>query len=566
MHGERMRKLYLPLHLLLAAIVMTCGALEAWFGRPELFGDDISYLDVTNMIRLGEWKAALNPLWSIGYPLLLAAVRPFFPAGIHGELTAVFALNLTICLATWLSFLWFLQTAADFVETQLSPLVLTIAAYVFLVVEIGFGKVSSVGPDQLVCCLFFLACVHLLRFSQQPSVNNGVRLGAILGIGFVVKAVFLPLSVMFIACALLPFRRRLPRKAALSISGALLLFLLPYAAALSWAIGRPTLGESGQLNYAYHVNQLPHWMGWQGGDASNRLGSPLHPVHLLRDHPAVFGFGEPFHVTYPPQYNLHYWYDGYNHFFSPANAIRAVLTNLHEFERVLHDNWPFALALAVALVLLVRGGSLSRPTGPLRWIGSQPLPLWPLYAPALFGLALYIQVHLEGRYIAAFVAILAVTPFLLVESPRLKSAILLVIVAGSAADLTLYLRPAFLRATSHADMQSGGQWEIAHYLTQSGLQPGDKVAAVTTVNDIRCTWAYGAGLHIVAAIGNDAFSPQNQQQDFKLFWTDPATQQEVLSLFREQGAVAVVVPTAATSPIGPNWHQIPNTQAWLLHL
>ena len=341
MRGERMRQLYLPLHLLLGSVVMACGLLEAWFGRPELFGDDISYLDVANMIRVGDWRAAFNPLWSIGYPLLLVLVRPFFPAGLHGEFTAVFALNITIYLATWLSFVWFLSTAADFIDTNLTPLVLTVAACVFVVVQIGFGKVSSVGPDQLVVCLFFLACGLLLRFSQQPTIANGMRLGTVLGVGFVVKAVFLPLSVIFITAALLPFRSRLPRKAALSVSGGVLLFLLPYAAGLSWAVGRPTLGESGQLNYAYHVNQLPHWMGWQGGPP--RLGIPLHPVHLLRDHPAVFGFGEPFHVTYPPQFNLHFWYDGYNHCFSTLNAIRSITTNLHEFEKVLHENWPFTL-------------------------------------------------------------------------------------------------------------------------------------------------------------------------------------------------------------------------------
>src|ERR1019366_4101533 len=196
----------------------------------------------------------------------------------------------------------------------------------------------------------------------------------------------------------------------------------------------------------------------------------------------------------------------------------------------------------------------------------KPLPIWPLYFPALFGLALYIQVHLEGRYIAAFLAILDITPFLLVESPRRKTAILILVVAGSATDLSLQLRPAFLRAINHSYMQRGGQWEIAHYLTQPGLQPGDKVASVTTLNDIRCTWAYAAGLHIVANIGNDAYSPENQQQDFQLFWSDPVTQQDVLRLFREQGAVAVVVPVATPPPVGSGWQQIPNSQAWVLRL
>ncbi len=115
-------------------------------------------------------------------------------------------------------------------------------------------------------------------------------------------------------------------------------------------------------------------------------------------------------------------------------------------------------------------------------------------------------------------------------------------------------------------MLSGGQWTIATYLTQSGLRPGDKVATVTIGNNIRCTWAYAADLHIVADIGNDAFKPESQPRDFNAFWTDSAIQQEVLRLFREQGAVAVVVPTADTPPIPGLWQPIPNTNAWVLRL
>ena len=543
---------HLPLHLLLGTAVTACGALEAWFGRPELFGDDISYLDVTNMIRSGDWKAALNPLWSIGYPLLLAAIRPMFPSGIHGELVAVFALNVGIYIAAWLSFLWFVETAAAFIRAKgnpvaaTSPFILTIAACVFVVVQTCFGKVSSIGPDQLVVCLFFLSSGLLLRFTQQPSMPTGIRLGAVLGVGFIVKAIFLPLAVIVIASALLPFRNRLPRSAALSISCAFLVFLLPYSVALSWAIGRPTLGEAGQLNYAYHVNQLPHWMGWQGGPPG--LGTPLHPVHLLRDHPAVFGFGEPFHVTYPPQYNLHYWYDGYNHFFSLTNALRAIATNLHEFEKVLHENWPFTLAMVVAFLIVAYTA----------WVGRKIRPLWCLFVPSILGIAMYIQVHLEGRYIAAFIAILALTPFLIFEIPRLRAVILAVVVAGTAANLTLQFR--------HTNLHPSDQWTIASYLTQSGLRPGEKVATVTTLNQIRCTWAYASGLHIVADIGNDAYSPQNQQQDFNLFWTGPAIQQDVFKLFREQGAIAVIVPVATTPALSPDWQQIPNTQAWVHRL
>jgi hypothetical protein len=557
---------------------------EAWSGRPELFGDDIAYLDIAKLIPLGEWKAALNPMWSLGYPLLLATTRHLFAPGIAGTLYAVFALNLAIYMAGWFSLLWFLKTAAAFLRQRslplqanpepvspLPPYLLASAACIYLVVQIGFARVSSVGPDELVTSLFFLACGLLLKFSRQPSVANGLRLGAVLGIGYIVKAVFLPLSVIVLAAALFPFRRQLPRRAALSASAALLLFVIPYAAALSWAIGRPTIGESGSLNYAYHVNKLPHWMGWQGSAGSDpRLGTPIHPVHLLRDHPAVFGFGEPFHVTYPPQYNLPYWYDGYRHFFSPLNALRAIATNLHALEAVLHENLPITVALLFALAILIYRPRKSGSVGTRLRVERFAISTWPILLPSLLGIAVYLQVHLEGRYVAAFLAILALLPFLAAGKPAIgkQALILALLFFGTCADLYPFLRLPVRRALAHTDMQSEGQWIIAHYLIQSGFKPGDRVASVTTLNDIRCTWAYAAGLHIVADIGNDAYDPQAQHEDFNLFWTDPTIQQDVLRLFREQGAVAVIAPSVSPRalPLSPAWQRIPDTNAWLLRL
>jgi hypothetical protein len=549
------------LPLLLTLGILLPGAVEAWFGRPELFGDDISYLDIAKLIRAGDWKPALNPLWSIGYPLLLSGVKPFFPASLAGELHAIFALNMLIYLAAWVSFLWLLRTAAEFAGLRLSvplaltPLTLFAAACIFVSAAVGLGRVSSVGPDQLVACLFFLASGILLRFALHPTARDGLLLGLTLGLGFVVKGVFLPLTVILLGTALIP-QRRLRATVALSAPAGMLLLMLPYAAGLSWAIGRPTLGGSGALNYAFHVNQLPHWMGWQGGPP--RLGYPLHPVHLLRIHPAVFGFGEPFHVTYPPQFSLHYWYDGYRHFFSLPDALRAILTNLHALASVLHENALFVVALFVSIAILWA----PHPSRPMRWVGRGLLTLWPLFLPSILGILLYIQVHLEGRYIAAFVAILATLPFLAAEraSPRMRRLLVLILAAGTLANLAL------LAHRRLGERPRDNQWVLAEGLQRAGLRPGDRVASVTTLNDIRCTWAYAAGLHIVADIGNDAFDPGSQQEDFLDFWTKPEIQQDVLRLFRQQGAVAVIVPRVDVPPGNPAWRHIPNTRAWLLRL
>jgi hypothetical protein len=61
--------------LLVSAAVMIAGALEGRYGKSELYGDDISYLDVANLIHAGDWRTALNPQWSIGYPCLISVVK-----------------------------------------------------------------------------------------------------------------------------------------------------------------------------------------------------------------------------------------------------------------------------------------------------------------------------------------------------------------------------------------------------------------------------------------------------------------------------------------------------------
>ncbi|WP_433969205.1 hypothetical protein [Tunturiibacter gelidiferens] len=154
---------YLWVRLLVGMAVLIAGAIEGRYGKSELFGDDISYLDVANMIRAGDWRAALNPLWSIGYPLLLSVVRRLFPSIPHGEMAAVFWLNLAIYFVAWIGFLWLLRLMSQALrgdlsedrDAPLSPFLLICAACVFVAVQTGVGRVSTVGPDLLVTCLFF---------------------------------------------------------------------------------------------------------------------------------------------------------------------------------------------------------------------------------------------------------------------------------------------------------------------------------------------------------------------------------------------------------------------------
>lgn len=576
MNRTFLRKMCQPLLLFWGALVLLVGSIEGWYGRLEYSGDDISYLNVTKMIHFGDWKAALNPLWSIGYPLLLSFFHRLFPSTLHGELAAIFTLNISICLFSWFSFLWLLHSIVQFTRNTLpqshpdtlqpsfSPFLLVAGTCVFLVAQIGFGNVSIVGPDQLIAGLFFLAVGIMLHFVQHQTLKVGLLFGAVLGIGFFFKAIFLAISAILLATTLL-YSRKQTRAAPLAAAAATFLFLVAiYGTALSWAYGHPTLGESGSLNYAFHVNHLPHWMGWQGGPP--QLGSPIHPVHQIFDHPLVFAFGEPFHVTYPPQYALVYWYQGYHHFFNIGNATAAFLLNVRYLFTLLHDNDRVVLAILLCLCLAF---FLQKNRG--AWV-RQFIHAWPWILPAVLGLALYLQVHLEARYVSGFIAVLGIVPFIAMElwgsgiSPKLKSLMTVILVAGTALTLSPVLRDPIHLAVHRADITSGDNWKIARYLQHIGLRDGDKVAEVTTYNDIRCTWAYASGVHVVAAIGNDVHDPKERLQDMHLFFDDAHTQQQVLDLFRQQGATVVVAPYMPFEVVSPGWQQIPGTTAWVFRL
>jgi len=569
---NRLKQRRAGLHIALAALVLLASALEGRYGQPELFGDDISYLDVANMIRIGDWKAALNPLWSIGYPLLLSAVRPFFPADVRGELLAVFWLNMAISLGCYLVFLWLVREivfhhrrAPESVsQPELSPLLLVASTFAYLAAAIGCARISSIGPDLLVAGLFFAASGLLLRLLDRPTVYRAALLGAVLGAGYLAKAFFLPLAAIFLGTLLFDAARKRGFAAIATAVLCWLVFAVPYVAGLSWAWGTPTLGESAPLNYAFHVNGLPHWMGWQG-DAVH--GTPIHPVKLLNTGPPVFAFGEPFHVTYPPQFAMPYWYDGFRRYTRLGNAIRAFVANLRPTAGALAHNAGFVLAALLCGILALRRQREKR-------VWRHLLTAWPWVLPSLLAIFLYEQVHLESRYIAGFFAVLLLLPFIVGEHwsgdlpPRLRNLTLALVALGGTADLLFQLRQPLTLALHHAPVQTEGQWRVANFLIAAGLHPGDRVAAVSTVNDYRCAWAYGARVQVIAAIGNDAYDgyPPDQLRDLHRFFDEPEIQRDVVSIFRQQGAVAVVAPDLPFVTSDPGWQHVPKTNAWVLLL
>jgi hypothetical protein len=565
-----------------ALLVVGVGALEDWYGWFNYGADGVAYLDLAQAVAHGDWRLATSPYWSVGYPAILASARWMFPPGPLGEWTSVHVVNLVCYLATYLSFLAFLSTGACYAAwsngraemVSEKRFVLVIGTGLFLLIIIENMGVSRVSPDLLVSGTFFLACAMALRFFLRPTAMTAIGLGLLLAFGYLLKAVFLAFSAMILALLLLHLFLRRPADRGLAMAKlgwvlpAFAFLALPCIIATSAALGRFTLGETGSLNYAWTVNHLPHGTMWQGGPGN--LGQPLHPPKMLWRNPPVFAFGEPFHVTYPPIFNQFYWYDGYHRFFNLGNQLHALKANAVDVLKSFVPG-PHLIPKGIAELAALLFWLAFLPGRRREWC-RRFLTLWPVYLPALAGLVLYMFVVIEPRYLIGFLLILATMPFLALYvptelPPRKLTYLIIALVALAVVVIPAARKPElFRRIWTLESYTSDPQWKIGFYLVQAGLHPGDKVASVNIGHGAFCTWAHVSGVRVVAQIGNNTFDPLNQDADFQLFADHPDIQQTVFNLFKQAGAVMVIVPDVKYPLQGPGWGQVPGTEAWVHRL
>ena len=559
-------------------LVASClGAFEGFYGRVRYSGDAIAYLNIVHAIHAGDWRVALNPLWGLGYPLIIAAVTRLFPSSPAGEWIALHCVNFAIYLATFASFFYLVRTMARtfrlgwIAEDILARRYLLLGAFaIFLSIELSMDNVSRVGPDLLISCLVFLASALLLKLQDYAGSRIAMMLGVVCGAGFVVKNIFLPLTLVFAVLILLCVKNKQEaiRSALLTVACAAV-FVTPYAYGLSWAAGHFTMGESGSINYAWHVNKLQGGAFWQGGPAG--YGTPIHPPQVLSIHPHVYLFKEPFPVTFPPFFNPPYYYQGYRHFFSPKAQIRAIGGNLKRLAQVLKTQL-IVIAFGLCAVLSF-GMSYAR----RRWFRSTA-GLWPLLLLSSAGIGMYLLVWLEARYIASFEALILLV--LLVKlmtekrdslplmSPLRRGALYLVIMAAGCVGTLLATehdedRNVLGNALHHETFRNSDQWRAGMYLKQTEMAPGNQVAVISDLlNASRCTWAYVADLRIIGELNGDL--PPYASDDFDVFWhASPAEQRRILELFHQAGAKLVFAQSKPDDVVAPGWTSIPGTKFWI---
>lgn len=549
-------------------VALLFGAFEDVYGRVRYAGDAISYLNVVRAIHAGDWRLALNSLWSLGYPLILSVVLPLFPATPTGEWIGIHVVNLAIFALTFYCFFslaWTVgqshQLAIPLKRPDFDLLLLVGTFAIFLSIELSMDNVSRVGPDMLVSCLVFAAAGFLMQLWENPSPGRAAKLGVILGVGFVVKAVFLPLTLIFVAAEGIALWKKKSGHLCVGLTLACFaVFFLPYVSGLSWASGRLTFGEAGSLNYAWHVNNLHHAVLWEGGPPE--FGTPIHPPRMVMERPPVYLFNGPFPVTFPPFFNPPYYYEGYRHIFSWKRQARSIAGNGLRFAKCLDTQ--FVLFVLFLLWILRKGAG----TG-ARQVLQNALRLWPLLLIASGGIAIYLLVWVEPRYVASFVAlwllvllylVLAEVPHESLAQPHLRSdtALLWMLLAACCGTLIANQHDQDRDVLGHARrgefFYNYDQWKAGIYLQKIGLRRGDKVAVMADVLiATRSTWAYIDHMEIVGLLDG---APDE-------FWqSNPGDQQRILAHFQSAGASLVFAMHKPEGVEGKGWEPIPETDFW----
>ena len=320
----------------------------------------------------------------------------------------------------------------------------------------------------------------------------------------------------------------------------------PYIFALSNARGRLTFGESGRLNYAWHVNREGHFIHWQG-DSQNTLA---HPTRKIFDAPAVYEFGAPLEASYPPWYDPSFWNEGLTPRFNLRQQTDAVIKNVaYLLKQYSYRSFPNGVALVMLLFFYL---SRSRRAF-FRNLGAHLF----LLLPALAAFLMYLLIHVEGRYVAAFVVLLFMSLLASVPldaSERTQAALPLALSTGASSFHSLSNT---LRRTPNEHVR------VAEGLRALGIVEGERVAS--SGDAIYSAWPRLARVRVVAEIPYVVRGAQSAPTgEVEKFWSaDDSTKARGIEIFRETGAKAIVAHRIPRGASTAGWTRIGETKHYV---
>jgi len=455
----------------------------AWLTRRYIGNDGLSYLEMAEAtLQHGLGALVTNGSWSPGYPALLAVVLALIHPARISELAVLRAVDWTICTATYLCFTYFLANLLKAIHSACGTVFVASRGYFgLLALAYGFVFASKLdislwlaGPNVMLEGVTYLIAGVCIRLSL-PNARwiHQASLGALLALGYAIKAIMFPLSLVLLALYLVwPASNRQGRKRTLIAGGVFVVLSAPLVAGLSLSRGHLTFSEIGNINVAWYVNDLPRY--WDCGPAS--FAGVTHAPKLLATNPAVLKFEGPSDLTYPYWYDPALWYEGVKGHYNPVEMLRQVIRflGLVRNPRIysagiprLSERWfPLYAGLAWFAILGLRPGGLWKAMQ-----GQVRLLLW-----LAVGILAFAAVHVEYRYlvpyvvpgfIVVFVAATAVTG--LDRSRWVNWTV--------GCSLIVVFALFFARNLMH-DRRIPPWAQVAGKLTALGIGPGDELAAV----------------------------------------------------------------------------------------
>jgi hypothetical protein len=523
-------------------------AVDVWVSRNAMNPDGVCYLDMGDAFFHHNWHMAVNAYWSPLYPWIQGLFLRLLKPSAHWEYPAVHLVNFLIFIGALASFEFFLSAFVklhrNLAEDPKSTVGLPDWAWYLLgyslfiwasIVMIGVR--TAVSPDLCVAASVYLASGFLLRMRRGAASWGAFALfGAVLGAGYLAKAVMFPLAFVFLAVAV--FSVPSFHEAALRVLTSALVFA---AIASAWAIlvsrakGRLTFGDTGRVNYECYVDGNPLW--FPAGRALK------HPIPRLVERPATYEFRTPVGGTYPLWYDPSYWHEGLVPHFSGRGESEVLVRTLRKYVR---------LVFSPRLELYVVVGLLA-----LAWMGPgrsfywrSVVSNWPVLIPAVAAIGGYALVHTDLRYVAAYVVIIWLALFSAVRVPvsywsrRIATGVLLAVGAIS------FYRPIYIEAATRVPRY----WQAAEELGENGVMPGSKIAIVGR-ETFGMRVARLARTQIIAQVREEASG----------FWNEPpAVRAGVIEALQKTGATAVL---ASASPpqshLDAGWKKMGNTPYYL---
>jgi hypothetical protein len=513
--------------------------------------DGTCYLDIASAYLRGDWHNAINSYWSPLFSWLLAlAIWIFHPAP-YWESTLLHLVNFAGILVALACFEFFFRSFVRHAEEFRSTEDTEPAFPEFVWWALGYGlflsttlfllPASDTSPDIWVSAFTYIIAGLILRIH---IAGGGWRLFGLLGfflaLAYFTKTFYFPIAFVFLPAAWMAAGdlRRTAKQAVFALA-VFLAVAGPWIFILSRSRDRFTFGDAGTLNFAFHLNPIQQPFSWQG---ENGTGVPKHPVRQLLAHPRIIEFAAPIGGTYPPAFDQPYWMEGVRVRLNFHGLVAVLRQSIGSFFQI----WQLQLEYAVLLLALFLTVA-SR----VAWWDSfrQQAYLW---LPPLVACCSYIFVHIEFRYVAAFVLLLwlaAISSLLSLNSEasgRLVLALVLAIFCVTGLKAAKFAVSDYLAIRSS---QQNVDWEVAQGLRHLGLQPGDSVAGLSRVAESQ--WARDAGLKIVAEI---------PLGDENVFWAaGPPTKENVFRILASTGAKMVITKNPPPSALNEGWLPLGNT-------